>query len=155
MPKAEWGVKRVCTSCRVRFYDLMRDPIVCPACGTELDISAPVKPKRVKPGASEKIAAKPVPADTDDLIEDEDDLDEDLDEDDLDEDDEVVLDDDDDDDDGVGDVPVTKSAAGDEEDPEIDDFDGEVILEDDDDIDVDLDDEDSEDEDDEDEGKKT
>ncbi|NIP75661.1 MAG: TIGR02300 family protein [Xanthomonadales bacterium] len=80
MPKAEWGVKRVCTSCRVRFYDLMREPIVCPSCGAELDISSPVKPKRVKPGASEKTAAKPAaPAETEDLIDEEDDLDEDLD----------------------------------------------------------------------------
>lgn len=30
------GTKRTCQNpeCGVRFYDLMRDPIVCPACGT-------------------------------------------------------------------------------------------------------------------------
>jgi uncharacterized protein (TIGR02300 family) len=31
--KAARGTKRVCQACEVRFYDLMRDQIVCPACG--------------------------------------------------------------------------------------------------------------------------
>jgi uncharacterized protein (TIGR02300 family) len=31
--KALRGTKRVCTTCRVRFYDLARNPIVCPSCG--------------------------------------------------------------------------------------------------------------------------
>jgi uncharacterized protein (TIGR02300 family) len=33
--KALRGTKRACQSCEVRFYDLGRDPIVCPACGAE------------------------------------------------------------------------------------------------------------------------
>lgn len=33
MPKEEWGVKRVCPKCSVRFYDLQRDPMTCPSCG--------------------------------------------------------------------------------------------------------------------------
>ena len=83
MAKAEWGVKRTCSSCRARFYDLAREPVVCPKCGAELDISAPVKPKRIKPGASGKTApvAAAVTADTD-LIDDEDELEEDIDDDD-------------------------------------------------------------------------
>jgi uncharacterized protein (TIGR02300 family) len=32
--KAMRGTKRVCQSCAVRFYDLSRDLIVCPSCGT-------------------------------------------------------------------------------------------------------------------------
>lgn len=28
------GTKRTCTACAVRFYDLARDPITCPACAT-------------------------------------------------------------------------------------------------------------------------
>jgi len=32
MPKDEWGTKRLCPSCGTRFYDLMRDPMTCPAC---------------------------------------------------------------------------------------------------------------------------
>ena len=30
--KAERGTKRVCQSCGAKFYDLMRDPIICPMC---------------------------------------------------------------------------------------------------------------------------
>jgi len=33
MPKEEWGVKRACPSCATRFYDLQKDPMICPACG--------------------------------------------------------------------------------------------------------------------------
>jgi uncharacterized protein (TIGR02300 family) len=33
--KALRGTKRVCAACEVRFYDLMRSPIVCPSCGGE------------------------------------------------------------------------------------------------------------------------
>lgn len=29
------GTKRACQACQVRFYDLARSPIVCPACGAE------------------------------------------------------------------------------------------------------------------------
>jgi uncharacterized protein (TIGR02300 family) len=32
LSKATRGTKRSCLSCEVRFYDLARDPIVCPAC---------------------------------------------------------------------------------------------------------------------------
>ena len=31
--KALRGTKRVCQACEVRFYDLAREPIVCPSCG--------------------------------------------------------------------------------------------------------------------------
>jgi len=31
--KAMRGTKRMCQACQVRFYDLKRDEIVCPACG--------------------------------------------------------------------------------------------------------------------------
>ncbi|MFZ1108427.1 MAG: TIGR02300 family protein [Rhodomicrobium sp.] len=30
--KAERGTKRVCQSCGAKFYDLLRNPIVCPSC---------------------------------------------------------------------------------------------------------------------------
>lgn len=33
--KAARGTKRVCQACQVRFYDLLRDPIVCPSCGAQ------------------------------------------------------------------------------------------------------------------------
>ncbi len=33
--KAARGTKRTCQSCGARFYDLNRDPIICPICGAE------------------------------------------------------------------------------------------------------------------------
>lgn len=33
MVKPELGTKRACPSCHSRFYDLNRDPAVCPVCG--------------------------------------------------------------------------------------------------------------------------
>jgi uncharacterized protein (TIGR02300 family) len=33
--KALRGTKRVCAACEVRFYDLAREPIVCPSCGAK------------------------------------------------------------------------------------------------------------------------
>jgi len=40
--KADRGTKRTCQNpeCGSRFYDLNRDPIVCPICGTEYAFSA-------------------------------------------------------------------------------------------------------------------
>ena len=34
MAKPEWGKKRKCLNCSSKFYDLMKDPIVCPKCKT-------------------------------------------------------------------------------------------------------------------------
>lgn len=47
MAKPELGTKRQCRSCSNRFYDLDRDPILCPKCGAvfqlhELRPSAPL-----------------------------------------------------------------------------------------------------------------
>ena len=34
MAKPELGTKRLCPSCGTKYYDLGRDPITCPKCGT-------------------------------------------------------------------------------------------------------------------------
>ncbi|GEP06230.1 TIGR02300 family protein [Methylobacterium oxalidis] len=34
MARPELGIKRQCMSCGAKFYDLDRDPAVCPKCGT-------------------------------------------------------------------------------------------------------------------------
>jgi len=39
--KPELGTKRVCPSCATKYYDLNRNPIVCPNCGTVFVIAAP------------------------------------------------------------------------------------------------------------------
>lgn len=46
MAKPEWGTKRLCQSCGARFYDMARNPIVCPKCGAAFDIDAATKLKR-------------------------------------------------------------------------------------------------------------
>ena len=40
MPKDEWGTKRACPKCTVRFYDLNKDPIICPSCGASFDLTS-------------------------------------------------------------------------------------------------------------------
>jgi uncharacterized protein (TIGR02300 family) len=57
--KAEWGVKRTCLSCGARFYDLQREPIVCPACGATVDAAAQSKPRRTRATSPAKVAAVP------------------------------------------------------------------------------------------------
>ncbi|MCI0429524.1 MAG: TIGR02300 family protein [Rhodospirillales bacterium] len=54
MAKPEWGTKRICHSCGTRFYDLLRDPIVCPSCGTEFDPEALLRTRRSRAVVSER-----------------------------------------------------------------------------------------------------
>ena len=42
----EWGTKRVCQSCAAKFYDMKREPIVCPKCKTPFDPEAFLKTRR-------------------------------------------------------------------------------------------------------------
>ncbi len=61
--KLEWGAKRTCPACGARFYDMRRDPITCPKCGTAFDPEAVFRPRRARstePAA--KAPAKPKPA---------------------------------------------------------------------------------------------
>ena len=56
MAKPDWGIKRTCQNCGARFYDLHRDPIVCPNCQATYD------PER-QPRARRPVAApRPEPA---------------------------------------------------------------------------------------------
>jgi uncharacterized protein (TIGR02300 family) len=43
--KQELGTKRTCPSCGTKYYDLHRDPIVCPSCATVFVIAAPARPE--------------------------------------------------------------------------------------------------------------
>ena len=62
--KAERGMKRTCqnSECGSRFYDLNRDPITCPICGTVYQLaSSPMAVAAAAPmPAAEKAARKPV-----------------------------------------------------------------------------------------------
>ncbi len=56
--KAELGTKRTCPSCASRFYDLLKNPIVCPKCGVSF-IAAPILPSKGDyPGAAPAPVAK-------------------------------------------------------------------------------------------------
>lgn len=80
MAKPEWGLKRVCQSCSAKFYDLQRNPIICPKCGATFDPDALLKSRRARPAAAKATpkdaAKKPVESVEDDvLLEDADDED--------------------------------------------------------------------------------
>jgi uncharacterized protein (TIGR02300 family) len=51
------GTKRVCQTCAAPFYDLSRDPIVCPACGAHYALDA--QPVQNEAGAPAAFARKP------------------------------------------------------------------------------------------------
>ncbi len=40
MAKPELGGKRQCQSCATKFYDLNKDPIICPKCGATFHVAA-------------------------------------------------------------------------------------------------------------------
>jgi uncharacterized protein (TIGR02300 family) len=46
--KPELGTKRQCQSCGAKFYDLSKDPILCPKCGTVFQAMA-IAPTRGRP----------------------------------------------------------------------------------------------------------
>lgn len=114
--KAKRGTKRVCGGCGAKFYDLNRDPAICPMCETVFEIKK-TEPKPKKEAVKE---AKPKPeaeAEEDEVIlEGEDDL-IDIDDDD----DEIQSTDDDDtflevdDDDSAVDIIAPKGVSKDDE----------------------------------------
>ena len=127
MEKSARGTKRQCLSCATKFYDLNRDPILCPSCGTQFMLATEAEP--VKEEVAEEVETDEVETDAaataagaevislDDADdEDEDDVIENLPDVDLEDDDEPLSSDDDntfletdDDDDEIGiDVPIEK-----------------------------------------------
>ena len=61
MAKPELGTKRLCGNCGAKFYDLSKDPIVCPKCHTVLQLTAVTRgrPEAVRAQAVEEEAAVP------------------------------------------------------------------------------------------------
>jgi uncharacterized protein (TIGR02300 family) len=47
--KPELGTKRLCSNCAAKFYDLHKDPIVCPKCATVFTIAAVTSRSRPEP----------------------------------------------------------------------------------------------------------
>ncbi len=60
MAKPEWGTKRICPSCGARYYDLLRDPVVCPKCSTPFDPEALLRARRARPAAPVEKELEPV-----------------------------------------------------------------------------------------------
>lgn len=91
MPKDEWGVKRVCPSCEGRFYDLQNEEMTCPYCSAEFTLASLLsnKPQIDKAAAKAKAEKDEAVADTDVVLDDDDDADLPT--------DDTLLDDDDDD----------------------------------------------------------
>jgi uncharacterized protein (TIGR02300 family) len=70
MAKPELGLKRTCVSCGAKFYDMAKQPAVCPKCGTEQPAEQP-RPRRsaniVPDEKLKKRAAATTEADGDDV----------------------------------------------------------------------------------------
>lgn len=106
MAKADRGTKRQCLSCATKFYDLNRDPILCPNCGTQFKLDTDIKPTKNEvlddidtDEVEVDVAAASVGAEVislDDAEDDEDDVIENLPDVDLEDDDEPLSTDDDD-----------------------------------------------------------
>lgn len=90
MPKEEWGVKRICPTTGKRFYDLNKSPIVSPYTGDTVEFENG-KSRMIEADAEDAATlASQATANSDEVLEDDDDVEVDLGDD--------VLDDDDDED---------------------------------------------------------
>ena len=67
MMKPNLGIKRTCLSCEVRFFDLNKNPAICPKCGDKYKIPT-TRAKRASP-PEQKASVKDT-ADADGLTED-------------------------------------------------------------------------------------
>ena len=56
MAKPELGTKRLCGNCGAKFYDLNKDPIVCPKCTTVMALAA-IATTRARPEPARAAAA--------------------------------------------------------------------------------------------------
>jgi uncharacterized protein (TIGR02300 family) len=64
--KPDLGTKRLCSNCSAKFYDLNKDPIICPKCATVMELASVVAPRRpepVRPAPAEVEVVAPETAD--------------------------------------------------------------------------------------------
>ena len=57
MAKIEWGKKRICPSCGLKYYDFNKSPITCPTCNVEFDPDLYLKSRKGK-SLSSKLEAE-------------------------------------------------------------------------------------------------
>jgi uncharacterized protein (TIGR02300 family) len=62
--KPELGTKRLCGNCAAKFYDLGKDPIVCPKCHTVLQLAAVTSRSRPEPARAQAAAEEVVVPET-------------------------------------------------------------------------------------------
>ena len=58
MAKPELGTKRLCAGCGAKYYDLNKDPITCPKCGTVYEVVAVTTRGRPDAAAARAAAAQ-------------------------------------------------------------------------------------------------
>ncbi len=66
MAKAELGTKRLCGNCGAKFYDLSKNPIVCPKCETVMalaTVTTRARPEAARAAPAEEEAVTPETAD--------------------------------------------------------------------------------------------
>ncbi|MBL1435799.1 MAG: TIGR02300 family protein [Rhodobacteraceae bacterium] len=76
MPNEEWGVKRACPKCAVRFFDLQNDPMTCPSCGSEFTADSLMDSGKSRVAAARASKAKAPVVDEADVVLDDSDEDE-------------------------------------------------------------------------------
>ena len=62
MSKAERGTKRTCASCGAKFYDLNKEPIVCPMCQAVFEVEQPKAKTKAAPVKAESKPEEPAKA---------------------------------------------------------------------------------------------
>src|SRR3954468_14242140 len=67
--KPDLGIKRVCPSCGVRFYDLQKRPIECPKCAFTFEPEALLKQRRTRVPEPPPKVEVPQPAAEDEEVE--------------------------------------------------------------------------------------
>lgn len=60
MAKAEWGLKRICPNCGARYYDMKKNPPVCPSCGTAFDPEIMLRSRRGRAAPKAVVVEAPV-----------------------------------------------------------------------------------------------
>lgn len=69
MSKPEWGTKRICPSCNIKYYDFDRSPIKCPSCGFVFDPDLLLKSRKGR-GFSNKVEETVASKNVSDVTED-------------------------------------------------------------------------------------
>ena len=114
MAQSDLGIKRICQACGARYFDLNKQPIVCPACGTPFDPEAVLKSRRARVVNDDKPAVVAPETEAEAEADDGDEVDlEEEEKDEIDGDDDALLEDDDPQGDIEGEGVVTVIDEGD------------------------------------------